>query len=52
MTASHMTFIAASYAVAAIAVLAAIAAIVFDYRKVKRDLERLGAPVDEREDEA
>ena len=52
MTAAHTTFIVASYAITAIAVLGAIAAIMLDYRRVKRDLERIGAPVDQREDEA
>ena len=52
MSDTHTTFIALSYAVAAIAVLAMAAAIMLDYRNLKRALEKIGAPVDQREDEA
>ncbi len=52
MTATHTTFIALSYALAAIAVFGAIAAILIDYRNLRRALEKLGAPVDGREDAA
>jgi heme exporter protein CcmD len=50
MSATHTTFIVASYAITAIAVLGTIAAIMLDYRRVRRDLERIGAPVDERDE--
>ena len=49
---THTTFIVASYAVAVVAVLGTIAAIVLDYRSLRRALEKLGAPIDQREDEA
>ena len=52
MTDTHTTFIALSYGIAAFAVFATIAAILIDYRNLKNGLERLGAPIDQREDEA
>ena len=52
MSATHTTYIALAYGVAALAVLATIAAILIDYRNLRRALEKLGAPVDQREDEA
>ncbi|MDE2362801.1 MAG: heme exporter protein CcmD [Hyphomicrobiales bacterium] len=47
----HTTFIVASYAITAVAVLGTIAAIMLDYRRLRRALEKLGAPVDQRADE-
>jgi heme exporter protein CcmD len=52
MNQTHATFIVLSYGIAAFAVLATIATIMIDYRNLRRGLERLGAPVDLREDEA
>jgi heme exporter protein CcmD len=49
---SHATFVALAYGVAAVAVCATIAAIMLDYRKLRRALEKLGAPLDQREDDA
>jgi heme exporter protein CcmD len=48
----HTTFVALAYGVAAVAVFATIAAIMLDYRRLRRALDRLGAPVDRREDDA
>ncbi len=49
---THSTFIVASYAIAGIAVFGATLAILLDYRRLRAALEKLGAPVEEREDEA
>lgn len=49
---THSTFIIASYAIAGVAVVGATLAIMLDYRRLRAALERLGAPVEEREDEA
>jgi heme exporter protein CcmD len=49
---THATFIIASYAIAGLAVLGATVAIVLDYRRLKAALQKIGAPVDQREDEA
>jgi heme exporter protein CcmD len=49
---SHTAFVALAYGVAAVAVFATIAAIMLDYRKLRRALEKLGAPLDQREDDA
>lgn len=49
MSQDHLYFIALSYGITAIAVLGAIAAIMLDHRRLKKALERLGAPTDERE---
>ena len=44
--------IIASYAIAGVAVIGATLAIMLDYRRLRSALERLGAPIDQREDEA
>jgi heme exporter protein CcmD len=49
---THATFIIASYAIAGLAVLGATVAIVLDYHRLKAALQKIGAPVDQREDEA
>lgn len=49
---THSTFIIASYAIAGVAVIGATLAIMLDYRRLRSALERLGAPIDQREDEA
>ena len=49
---THATFIIASYAVAGASVLVAIVAIVADHRRLKAALQKIGAPIDQREDEA
>ena len=49
---THATFIIASYAIAGLSVAIAIAAIVADHRRLKAALQKIGAPVDQREDEA
>jgi hypothetical protein len=48
---THTTFIVASYAIAGIAVVAATLAIALDYRRLKSALQKMGAPVDQREDD-
>ena len=50
MSHDHAFFIALSYGVTAIAVIGTIAAIMLDHRRLKKALERLGAPTDERGD--
>lgn len=52
MSHDHPWFIGLSYAVAAGAVLVTVAWIVYDHRRLKKALERMGAPVDERGDDA
>ena len=46
---SHATFIAWSYGVAAVTLAAMLVKIVLDHRALKRALEKIGAPVEERE---
>lgn len=48
MSHDHPWFIALSYAITALAVLVTIAVIMLDHRRLKKALEKLGAPVDER----
>ncbi len=43
MTVSHAGLIAAAYAIAAVAILGAVAAILLDHRAQRRALERLEA---------
>ncbi len=49
---NHATFIALSYAIAGVSLAAMALKIVLDHRALKRALEKIGAPVDERESAA
>ena len=53
MTSDHFFFIALSYGITAVAVLGMVAAIVLDYRRLKKSLVAMGVTVaarDERTD--
>lgn len=45
---SHTLFIVLSYAIAGVTIGAALVKLVRDHHVVKRDLQKMGAPVDER----
>ncbi len=50
MSNDHAWFIALSYGITGVAVLAATIAIALEHRRLKKALEKIGAPADERGD--